>query len=217
MGKYLFNLFLLALPTIAVCQKDVSEKKTNELVINLPNETINFETLRYGSDFEAKKEKRYWWYKSGKIMETEGGFDGKLLDGKYTVFYDSRALKEQGQFKKGLKCGEWKSWHPNGNLKETIMWKKGYKHGIFQSYDEVGNLMVQSKYKKGKLHGKSLILVKGDSQVQVYKNGVEVIPEKKSEKSEASPKPQPKTKSKSDSKAKEEQKPKKEDKKKPKK
>lgn len=179
MQKLLCYIVLLLVPIMVKGQKNITEKKTNSMVINLPAETINFETLRYGSDFEAKKEKTYLWFKSGKIMETEGGYEGKLLNGKYTSFYQSKALKEKGQVKKGLRHGEWRGWHPNGMLKEIVHWKRGQKHGLFQSYDESGDMMVQSKYKKGKLHGKSIIGVKGNSNVRMYKNGIEVVQEKK--------------------------------------
>lgn len=179
MQKFLLYIILLMVPAITMGQKNIAEKKTNSMVINLPTETINFETMRYGSDFDAKKERTYLWFKSGKVMETEGGYEGKLLNGKYTVFYPSKALKEKGQVKKGLRHGEWRSWHPSGTLKEIIHWKKGQKHGMFLSYDEAGDLMVQSRYKKGKLHGKSIIGVKGNSNVRMYKNGIEVVQEKK--------------------------------------
>lgn len=190
--KYLLVSLIILVSFGAVGQKTVSEKKTNELVLNLEGETINFETLRYGSDFEPNNKKSYWWYKSGKIHETEGGFDGKLLNGSYRLFYENKALKEKGEFKKGLKHGVWKTWHPNGKLREIITWKKGLKHGVFRSYDEKGNLMVQSKYKKGRLHGKSQILVKGNTQIRLYKNGIEQ--EKEQEKKKKAKKPKAKKK-----------------------
>lgn len=188
MNKFVLIPLTILVSLSAVGQKTVSEKKTNELVLNLDGETLNFETLRYSSDFKPNNEKSYWWYKSGKIHETEGGFDGKLLNGSYCVFYLNKALKEKGEFKKGLKHGVWKTWHPNGRLKEVTRWKKGLKHGVFESYDENGDLMVQSKYKKGRLHGKSKILVKGNTQVRLYKNGVELEKEEKGEKKIKKPK-----------------------------
>ncbi len=175
MQKLVCYMILLMIPAIAMGQNNITEKKTNNMVINLATETINFETLRYTSDFTAKKEKIYLWYKSGKIMETEGGYEGKLLNGKYTVFYQNKALKEKGQVKKGLRCGEWRSWYADGELKEVVNWKRGQKHGLFQSYDESGDLIVQSRYKRGKLHGKSIIGVKGNANVRMYKNGIEVV------------------------------------------
>lgn len=93
--------------------------------INEPGQNIVAELAPISASPSAKPGLHYFWYNSGAIHETQGGYSGRLLNGQYTAFYLNKNLKEQGIFKKGLKDGIWKSWREDGSLLATVTWKRG--------------------------------------------------------------------------------------------
>ena len=93
--------------------------------INEAGQTIVAELASGSVSPTAKPAVHYFWYNSGAIHETQGGYSGRLLNGQYTAFYLNKNLKEQGIFKKGLKDGVWKSWRENGSLLAAVTWKHG--------------------------------------------------------------------------------------------
>jgi len=93
--------------------------------INEPGQSIVAELAPISASPSAKPGLYYFWYNSGAIHETQGGYSGRLLNGQYTAFYLTKNLKEQGIFKKGLKDGLWKSWREDGSLLATVTWKHG--------------------------------------------------------------------------------------------
>lgn len=106
-------------------------------------------------DFFIRDSLIYFWCKAQKIFDTQGGYSGKLIDGKFNKFYHSGQLAEQGFFKRGLKDGEWKIWHPNGLLKQVSTYKEGKINGRLVKFDEAGNVTAEQKYKRGKLKSKN--------------------------------------------------------------
>jgi antitoxin component YwqK of YwqJK toxin-antitoxin module len=127
---------------IYVNSKDISIKAT---VIS-----PNIEKIKIEND------KSYFWYSNNQIFQTNGGYDGKLLDGEFTSYYHDTNLKEKGNFKLGLKDGEWKSWHQNGKLNECIQWKKGHKNGLYKMFNNNGELILTTIYKNDKINGKEI-------------------------------------------------------------
>ncbi len=91
----------------------------------------------------------YYWYKSKKIMNTQGASSGDILNGSYKKYYISGQLAEAGNFKMGLKVGKWQTWDENGNLTSVYIYKKGIKNGRYHIYHD-GNSTQEGKYKKGK-------------------------------------------------------------------
>lgn len=149
----------------------------NKMVINLEASTQKFELPVKDVKTKVDNELTYSWYKSNQIMQTKGGYDGKLLHGAFAEFYLNNNLKEKGNYKKGLKKGEWKTWYENGQLKEIIKYNNGLIHGKYQSYNEKGELTLDANYKKGKLHGETIRYEKGKNLAKhKYKNGNEVFP-----------------------------------------
>lgn len=118
----------------------------------------------------------YYWFKSGRIHKTQGGYYGKLLHGDYKVVDLDRHLLEEGQFKKGQKTGLWRSWYEDGTLKST--WRKRFgfwnnKYSI-NEYDVNGNTTKSGFQNKGLFTGYQAAL-QGDSTVITYfKNGQEI-------------------------------------------
>jgi hypothetical protein len=159
-------------------QKQLGETQT--VYINYPDYTVKASVFSEFKKVSTKDTLTYHWYASNKILKTQGGFDGKLLNGGYTSFYLTNNLREKGNFKNGLKVGTWSTWFENGKLKETSCWKMGVKNGELKQFDEKGNPKLILNYKNGQLNGdyiqysKDTILLK-----KKFKNGQEVTPKPK--------------------------------------
>lgn len=123
------------------------------------------------------KNKTYFWYSNNQIIQTNGGVDGKLLDGEYSSFYLNNNLKQKGKLKKGLRVGEWRSWYENGKLKEITEWNKGVKDGNYEAFNEKGDKIFSACYSNDKLNGKEIKYNSGKIiSLKKYKNGIEIIP-----------------------------------------
>ncbi|HWZ23306.1 MAG TPA: hypothetical protein VNW06_11665 [Cytophagaceae bacterium] len=116
----------------------------------------------------------YYWFAASDVKKTQGGYDGKLINGEYAAFYLNKNLKEKGNFRYGLKVGIWKSWYISGRYSEIANWKKGELNGHYSSYDSSGYKKEEGNYKKGKKDG-VIKLYDSDGGVEkiTYKEGVE--------------------------------------------
>lgn len=152
-------------------------EKSFDIYVNTPENSIKTGVLNSNKRVHPRENVTYYWYTSNKIMQTQGGFDGKLLHGNYASFYLSNALKEKGCFKNGLKCGEWTTWYENGKMSEVIHWKNGKNSGICKAFNEKGELLKVYKMKNNKLHG-TFVQYDGGKVISTkqYKNG-KLIPE----------------------------------------
>lgn len=93
------------------------------------------------------KSKYYYWFKSQKVICTQGGSAGFLLNGKFEAFYENKQLSRKGNFVKGLKNGEWLYWRQDGTLIHTEHWRKGKIRGLEIYFDEKGNEILKMNYK----------------------------------------------------------------------
>ncbi|MBO9675438.1 MAG: hypothetical protein J7577_18460 [Sphingobacteriaceae bacterium] len=119
-----------------------------------------------------KSDRKYAWFGGNQIRYTQGGYSGKLLDGVYNEFYDTKGLKTQGVFDMGLKTGKWKSWGEDGVLDSIVNYANGKANGRFEKYDNEGILLERGIYRNGQLNGKLEKRVSADSiQVVRYKKG----------------------------------------------
>ncbi len=107
--------------------------------------TVLSEDKKGVSHFDKKK--YYYWFKAQKVIITQGGASGQLLNGSFEAFYDNKQLSRKGKFKKGLKDGEWLYWRENGSLIRTENWNNGNKRGIEVVYNEKGIVTETYKYK----------------------------------------------------------------------
>lgn len=177
MKLQLILITLLALISLNVHSQTpkIKKQKIAEFTVSKENEVIKFDAWVWKKPLRISPStgKMYHWYKSNAIMSTNGGFDGKVLHGKYAAFYLNNNLKEKGRIKKGLKCGEWKAWYDNGNINEIASWKKGSKTGGYALYSEDGKLLEKGKLKNGIRHGfiKSYAADTVSSLIR-FKNGV---------------------------------------------
>jgi antitoxin component YwqK of YwqJK toxin-antitoxin module len=142
----------------------------------------------YSGDKKIKRQpdKYYYWYKSRTIQITHGDYDGRLLDGDFTSFYDNKNLKVKGTFSAGLKTSKWINWYPNGEYSSIYQWKKGEKNGKFCEYNEKGELLRSGVYKNDLLNGALLEYSSdGKCQIRQYRNGEIVQPPAKEKNEEA--------------------------------
>lgn len=181
-GGYLIELILLLLtasPGMGQTLTEPSRLKQFNITINYNDYTVKTQMLNQDKKISPENEKTYMWYDSRKIMETKGGYDGKLIHGSFKAFYLNNQLKEKGSIRYGLKHKEWKYWYPDGTLREVINWKNGVKWGPYYLYNDQGSLMAKGNFKNDKLEGDFFTYGPGGKVIEkkYYKDGEE-IPEK---------------------------------------
>jgi hypothetical protein len=148
--KFLLPFFLI-LSHLLLAQN--RQKGSYTVFINTPTSNVKADVLYENKKIKVREDVTYYWYTANKILETKGGFDGRLLNGNYSSFYLSENLKEKGTFSNGLKEGEWKMWFENGKVREISHWKAGQKHGIYKKYDVRGSLQLEARFENGQLNG----------------------------------------------------------------
>jgi hypothetical protein len=178
---------VLFIPYLFFPQKAVEPEKIKafNITVNYEDYTVKTQMLKdQPKKASVNNELAYMWYSSNKIIETKGGFDGKLIHGFYKSFYLNNQLRESGQVNYGLKNKEWKNWYPDGKLKEVITYKKGKKTGKYILYNDYGKLMAKGNFKDDLLNGKFYTYdnMGRVSETKKYKNGTEVIPVPKKKK-----------------------------------
>lgn len=92
---------------------------------NIDGSKVTIEVSKKTKKIKAKQNRIYHWMKAKKVMETQGGYSGKLLHGEYLEFYKNHQLKAKGTFKNGLKKGIWTYWDKVGKITTIEKWRKG--------------------------------------------------------------------------------------------
>ncbi len=154
----------------------MKQKDSYTVYVNYPDYTIKADLSAKVKRIYVREGVTYYWYASNKIMETTGGYDGKILNGSYTSFYVTGNLREKGTFKNGIKNGEWITWYETGKMKEVNAWRRGIKSSTSKSFDINGDLILETKYRNGKLNGYQTTYGNGKAITKKkYKNGIEVV------------------------------------------
>ncbi len=170
----LFLLLFIIFSNVSFAQ--TKQNPISSIYIIYPDYTVKADVLSEQKKIVLNENLTYYWYSSNKIIETKGGFDGKVLNGNYTAYYLSKNLKEKGTFKNGLKTSKWTSWFTSGKISEITNWKKGVKDGVYKKYNEFGDLIEESNYKNGELNGTKIVYEKGKVvSNKNYQKGIEVI------------------------------------------
>jgi hypothetical protein len=152
------------------------KQSTYQVYINAPDQSIRANVMSSNIKIDADPGRTYHWYAFNKVIETKGGYDGKLLHGEYSSFYLNSNLKEKGQFRKGLKHGKWISWYDNGSIKDITMWKNGEKNGIYRSFTSNGEPVLEARFADDKIHGKVTSFENGKIlSIRKYRKGKEVV------------------------------------------
>lgn len=169
--KKLLAVLLIGMTAFAADAQKLPDMGLYKIYVSETDKNIQAEINPVESELKIQTDRSYYWYSSGKIKITQGGYSGKLLNGQYNEFYLNKNLKEQGEFKKGLKNGLWKSWTENGKLVQAVNWKNGIRNGGFESYDEKGNLVETGTYRNDKLARTKTIGPDGRIEEKTYGTG----------------------------------------------
>jgi len=183
MIKLIYTFIFLQITLFCFAQRFVEpdKMKSFNITVNYENYTVKTQMLKDSKKITPNVNLTYHWYTSQKIMETKGGYDGKLLHGYYHSFYLNNQLFESGEFKYGIKSSEWKNWYPDGKLKEVTNWRDGKKNGNYSLYNIDGDLIATGKFKNDVLNGKFKTYDKNGKVIltQEYKNGNLIVKELK--------------------------------------
>lgn len=151
MKKLFYLVFILFYCNTLWAQYLKAEKElvTNRVIVNSSDSTIYAEVWTDAHTIKANQRKTYYWFKSGQIRNTRGGYDGKLLHGYYKSFYLDKNLKEAGSFKKGIKTGKWIRWYQNGEINQVAWWDNGLLDGKLITYNDKGAILFVQRFKNG--------------------------------------------------------------------
>jgi len=168
-GSLLILIFTLT-ANMVMGQYSTKDLLTHKIIVNHDTYTI-IAYVRPTSQTYVESDRLYYWFSSGLIKSTQGGYSGKLLNGGYQELFHNKNLKELGTFRSGLKMGKWMSWDENGRLKEEDNWDSGKRNGIYSKYDSLGRLVEKGKYRNGLLNGKQTSLIGDSTKIAYYKKG----------------------------------------------
>jgi len=176
----LFLQVLLSSP-IAMGQRSYAGIGDYSHTVHYADRKVVFHLKEGGNgNVNADATKTYAWYSGNQINTTQGGFNGKLLDGEFTEYFLNKNLKSKGEFEEGLKVGLWRNWRENGQLESSVHFLKGVMAGRSQNHDEQGVLREEGKYDNGLKQGYWMRFISKDSiTVQRYDKGV-IVPERRS-------------------------------------
>jgi len=109
---------------------------------------IRFQVMDRSDSKKVKfdKDEVYYWFKSQKVMSTQGAASGVLLNGIYEEFYPTSQLKVRGAFKKGVKHSTWMYWDESGQLKREEHWRRGKRVKKAIEYDSSGEVSMKRNF-----------------------------------------------------------------------
>ncbi len=148
-GAILLAFLVVGLAPVKAQKKIWKSEETREVVINEENGYSKVEILKDEKEIRIDMSKLYHWFHGNKVLQTTGGYEGKLLHGQFVSFYSNKQLKEKGHFQYGLKNGQWTSWYNDGQLKAINHWEDGEKEGLQEEFDENGDLQYSMHYIDG--------------------------------------------------------------------
>lgn len=178
MTRLTITAFLICMTFNGVTQEEVNYSKLRSLRDG--ESFIRFQVMDLNDSKKVKLENDmvYHWFKSQKVMSTQGGASGVLLDGIYEEFYPNSQLKTKGSFKKGIKHGNWRHWSKDGKLQKEIQWRKGKRVKEAIEYDTRGNVVKRKDFSADKTvyyeENKIIKTEKDSTEVEIihkYENG----------------------------------------------
>ena len=116
--------FARRMPANVVRSQPINEDYSQVTIVDSTQE-IHADLHPYKTEPKIRDDRYYFWCLNNIIHATQGGFNGKLLNGHYVSFYPDKNLKEEGGFDRGLKEGVWKTWNTKGDLTAVVTWNQG--------------------------------------------------------------------------------------------
>nr|WP_068893384.1 hypothetical protein [Pedobacter panaciterrae] len=166
----LLVMVLTLIVNLAMGQYSTKDFLTHKVIVNHDDYTV-VAYVRPTNKIYVESDRLYYWFSTNLIKSTQGGYSGKLLNGRYQEFFLNKSMKEWGAFSAGLKTGKWKSWDEAGKLKEEYYWDSGKKNGIYSKYDSVGKVAEKGKYRNDLLNGKQTVFIGDSTQITYFKKG----------------------------------------------
>lgn len=192
--RFIYISFSLLFSISITAQK--SAPIDREIVLTFEDSTVVAHILIKKPEIKITYPQVYYWCFKETLGQSQSGYHGNLLNGKYVVYDIKKRLVREGHFLNGLKHGVWKSWYPSGVLKANEIWKNGLQEGDFVNYAPTGKVSQTATYKKGLLTGE-LVTCEGDSKtVRKFVNGKEKIKKVRVKKEKTTPQKKEKTKKK---------------------
>ncbi|MGN8072593.1 toxin-antitoxin system YwqK family antitoxin [Mucilaginibacter sp. 22184] len=144
--KQLLLSILLLFPALVRAQQ-IPGDGTSQVRINDTDRMIRAGILAISATPKTIPDRLYYWYGSGGIHQTQGGYSGHLLHGVYEEYFLNKNLRMQGTFAGGLKDGIWKEWNETGKMSRLVTWVRGEQNGPFQWYTTDGKVSTSGYYK----------------------------------------------------------------------
>lgn len=176
--KYLLLTLLLFCPFLLRAQK-IPDYGTSQVRVNDTDRMIRAGILTTSAALKAQPDRLYYWYGSGGIRQTQGGYSGHLLHGSYEEYYLNKNLRTQGTFAEGLKDGQWKEWNETGNMSRMVTWKQGEQTGPFQWYSADGKVTTSGHNRHNLPDGPVTYNIGTDSVKTLRYKAGKLIPVKK--------------------------------------
>jgi hypothetical protein len=171
-----FPLLLFLLCPVLLRAQRLPGDGTSQIRINDTDRMIRAGILTTAVSPKTRPDRLYYWYGSGGIHQTQGGYSGHLLDGTYEEYYLSKNLRTQGTYVEGLKNGSWKEWNEAGKMSRQVTWSQGEQDGPFQWYTPEGKVSTSGQYEHNLLNGPVTFHIGTDSVKTLrYKKG-QVVP-----------------------------------------
>ncbi len=167
--SFLIMAFILV-ANLAMGQYSTKDFLTHKVIVNHNDYTI-VAYVKPTNKIYVESDRLYYWFSTNLIKSTQGGYSGKLLNGRYQEFFLNKNLKELGAFRAGLKTGKWKSWDDAGKLKEEYYWDSGKRNGTYAKYDSLGRQREKGKYRNDLLNGKQTVMIGDSTKITYFKKG----------------------------------------------
>jgi MORN repeat variant len=177
--KAFISFFVLFIANRACAQK-TSDIGTayHRISFEIKDTLFQFYVSKPLSDQKIVDDAVYYWFTPDTILQTVGGYQGKLLNGLFTKYYPNKNIAVKESYDMGRKSGESRSWFPDGKLESIVTWSMGKKAGPFKMYDSSSRLIQYGSYKNDKLDG-SIFSVSDGGKIkkEKYRKGVLELPE----------------------------------------
>ena len=157
--------------TAQISIKNYKQPDNQTFYVSNDSSSQRFNAISLKKPIKTNAKLYYTWFKYNQVYVSQGGYDGRIVNGNYVCSYRTNNLKTKGSYKNGLKINKWCEWYGDGRLKEITSWKNGQKNGKSQYYSN-GRLVKLSTYKKDLLNGKTITYKDNGEEVGYYKNNI---------------------------------------------
>lgn len=161
-----------ALQALAFLTGALSLSAQEERVWTAADSSYAFSVLGEDRDTRFEDDRVYYSFHDHQIKHNQGGAQGDLLTGTFTVTDRAGNIMRLGEFKKGLKHGDWFTWDSEGKLIRKEQYRHGLLHGSLYRY-ESGERVEEQRFRQGRRHGRSTDLK--TEEVTRFRRGEQIV------------------------------------------